>query len=693
MNISYNWLQEFVDLKELGVGAPVVADALTSIGLAVEGLEFRDSDGIFNIDVTSNRPDCLNHLGVARELAAHFRLKLHTPDLSDLAPQQPANAHPSSVSIEDPELCPQYTARIMAGVQVDESPAWLKEKLEAVGQRPINNIVDITNYVLLLLGHPLHAFDYEKLAGRRIVVRTARPGETIVTLDGVNRVLQPGMLAICDASKPVALAGVMGGQESEISLQTTTILLESAYFNPKSIRATSKALGLRTEASYRFERGADPEMPLKALNLACRLIQQIASGQTVGPAINQNPVTCPRTVLELRRQRIRQVVGVEIDPEFVAEILERLQFDVEKGKGDGWRVTVPGFRVDVGQEDDLVEEVARHHGYDDLPSTYPKPASAGRFLPSRRLEQLLLERLRGFGFYEAINYVFSTPEQEKLFFGESTPMVPIANPLTEEDTHLRTSLVPGLVSSVRRNLNHGTREIRLFELGHVFSTSAHGEIGPTGEPLLEQQRLGIVATGTFYRPYWGQAADELRFYHLKGIIEELLRGLGYQAVFRRTETSPFLHPGVAAEVVVDGNAIGIAGQLSPELHESFKFLQRVYVAELALDGLFSRPVPEPQYGPLPRFPSTERDLSFVVDKGIEYDRIAAAIKSLNVANLRDVQLIDLYQGQKLPSGKVSLAVRLTFADLTRTLTQDEVNKSVDLVSGLLKREFHAEQRS
>jgi phenylalanyl-tRNA synthetase beta chain len=689
MNISYNWLQEFVDLKELGVEPLVVADALTAIGLAVEGVEAHDSDQILNVEVTSNRPDCLNHLGVARELAAHFRLNLHTPDVSDLPSQQPAEAQPASVLIEDPDLCPQYAARIMTGVQVDESPTGLKEKLLAVGQRPINNIVDITNYVLLLLGHPLHAFDYEKLDENRIVVRTARPGETIITLDGVSRSLQPGMLAICDASRPVALAGVMGGQETEISLQTGTILLESAYFNPKSIRSTSKALGMRTEASYRFERGADPEMPVKALNLACRLIQQIASGQTVGPVINEHPGASPRTVLELRQQRIRQVVGVDIEADFVTEILGRLEFELGSPTDGRWQVTVPGFRVDVGQEDDLVEEVARHFGYDGIPSTYPRPSSAGHFLPSRTHEQLLLSRLRSFGFYEAINYVFSTPDQERLFFGASTPMVPIANPLTEADTHLRTSLVPGLVSSVRRNLNHGTHEIRLFEFGHVFSSLSKG----ADDRLIEEQRLGIVATGTFYRPYWGQGADEFRFFHLKGIVEELLGGLGYRAVFERTDEVPFLHPGAAARIVVDGESIGVAGELSRELHRDFKFLERVYVAEVALGGLFSRPVPEPQYTPLPRFPITERDLSFVVDKSVEYGRITDAIKSLNVVNLRDVQLIDLYRGQKLPSGKVSLAVRLTFADLTRTLTQDEVNRSVNLISDLLKREFQAEQRS
>ncbi len=690
MNISYNWLQDFVDLKELGLDPAMVAEALTSVGLAVEGIEAADNDFILNLDVTTNRPDCLNHLGVAREVAAHFCLKLRMPDCSELPEHRPADAFPTSVLIQDPDLCPRYSARVMTGVVVEESPDWLKEKLLAVGQRPINNIVDITNYVLLLLGHPLHAFDYEKLDEHRIVVRRSQPGENLITLDGVERALQPEMLAICDASNPVALAGIMGGQDSEISLRTSTVLLESAYFDPRSIRATSKSLGLRTEASHRFERGADPDMPVKALNLACRLIHEIAGGQTVGPVIDVNPGVDvqARLVLDLRLKRIKQVGGLDIDPGFVTEILERLQFEILNRANDTWSVRVPGFRVDVSQEDDLVEEVTRHYGYDRVESTYPAPSSAGRFLPTRPHEQLLLQRLRGFGFYEAINYVFSTPAVEAPYFGDTARMVPIANPLTEEDTHLRTSLIPGLVASVRRNLNHGTREIRLFELGHVFSA----EKGDPGR-LREENRLGLVATGSFYRPYWTQLRDEFQFFHLKGIVEELLRGLGYSAVFERVEQCPFLHPGISARILVDNQEIGVIGELSPQLHENFKFLQRVYVAEITLQQIFARPLPEPLYTPLARFPGTERDLSFVVDKGTEYDRILSAIKSLNVANLRDVQLIDLYQGQKLPLGKVSLAVRLTFVDLTRTLTQDEVNRSVDQVFDLLKREFGAERRA
>jgi phenylalanyl-tRNA synthetase beta chain len=689
MRISYDWLNDYVDLRDLGLDPEVVSKALASVGLAVEGIERSEGDSILNLDVTSNRPDCLNHLGVARELAAHFRLNLRDPDFSDLPPLHPADRFPARVIIEDGDLCPLYAARVMTGVRIGESPGWLREKLLAVGQRPINNIVDITNYVLLVVGHPLHAFDYEKLEGRAIVVRRARKGEMIVTLDGADRLLEPGMLAICDASKPVAVAGVMGGQNSEISLNTNTILLESAYFAPPSVRSTSKSLGLRTEASYRFERGADPEVPVKALNLACRLIQQIAEGEAVGPVLDENPNPFSRRTLELRQKRVRQVVGIDLDSGFVPDVMPRLGFNLLGQEDRKWKIEVPGFRIDVEIEDDLVEEVARHYGYDRIAGTYPRPSSPGNFLPTRPHEQALLKRLRGAGFYEAVNYAFSTPARERQFFGTSTRMVAIANPLTEDDTHLRTSLLPALVACARRNLNHGTRDIRLFELGHVFVLSENVAL----DEFREEARLALIGSGSFYEPFWSGSREELRFSHLKGIVEALIRALGSEPRFERASGLSYLHPGVAASVKVDGALIGVVGELSPELHEEFKFQQRFCLAELSLGPLLTRPLPEPRYSALARFPAVERDLSFVVDKSVEYDRMSFAIKSLNIDNLRDVQLIDLYQGQKLPSGKVSLTVRLTFADFTRTLTQEDVNGYMESVSGLLNQEFRAEPRT
>lgn len=690
MKISYNWLHDFVDLRDLGLDPEFVSQALASVGLAVEGIDAWQDDSVFNIDVTSNRPDCLSHLGVARELAAHFRLKLRVPDLSEPAVDSSVTSHPAAVVIEAPDLCPLYSARVLTSVEVAESPVWLKERLLAVGQRPINNIVDITNYVLLLLGHPLHAFDYEKLEGRRIVVRRPRPGESVVTLDGVERALDPSMAAICDAVRPVAVAGVMGGQNSEISLNTHTILLESAYFTPSSIRSTSRALGLRTEASYRFERGADPAIPVKALHLACRLIEEVAGGRCAGPVLVEDPIPFGTRSIELRPGRIRQVVGIDIDGDFVTDILGRLDFQCNPMGDGGWKVSAPGFRVDVGLEDDLVEEVARHYGYDKIPSTYPAPKGAGEFLPTRPHEQTLVQAFRGFGFYEAVNYVFSTPEREGLFFGRPTRMVAIANPLTEEDTHLRTSLLPGLVANVRHNLNHGTRDVRLFEFGKVFAVP---EEGGDASSLSERPHLGMVATGSFYRPFWAGCREDFGFFHLKGIAEELVRLLGFTPEFEKTEETGFLHPGAGVRILIEGRQVGFLGELSPELHEAFKFLQKVFVGEVDLTPFLAKPLAAPGYLPFSRYPGTERDLSFVVDKGVEYGRIATAIKSLHIDNLRDVQVVDLYQGQKLPSSKVSLTVRLTFADLTRTLTQEEVNRHMTQVAELLRRDFDAEQRT
>ncbi|MFZ0430415.1 MAG: phenylalanine--tRNA ligase subunit beta, partial [Acidobacteriota bacterium] len=379
MRISLNWLRKFVDIDILGLDPEEVAHSLTMVGLAVELIEQAGRDTVLDLDVTSNRPDCLNHLGVARELAARYRLKLRKP-AADAPPTDAAATlqYPAAIDIEAPEDCPRYAGRVLSNVTIEESPNWLKEQLEAVGQRPINNVVDITNYILFELGQPLHAFDYFKLAENRIVVRRARTGEGIRTLDGVTRTLDDRMLAICDAHRPVAVAGVMGGEETEISEETTTILLESAFFNPTSIRRTSKELGLSTEASYRFERGADPEMPVWALNRACQMLHEIAGARCVSDVMDINPLKFDCRRLVLRRKRLGQVLGVNVDLDDARDILETLEFSPEVQGEDSLGTRVPSFRSDVAVEDDLVEEVARHFGYDRIPSSYPRPFGAGR---------------------------------------------------------------------------------------------------------------------------------------------------------------------------------------------------------------------------------------------------------------------------------------------------------------------------
>ncbi len=686
MKTSYRWLEQFTDLAVLGLEVKELACTLTMVGLSVEGIEQQTHDTIFDLDIATNRPDCLNHLGVAREIAAHYRLDVRNPDCS--APQSSPPELPTSVSIENRELCPRYAARVLRGFRVEESPDWLKSRLESVGQRPVNNIVDITNYVMMELGHPLHAFDYEKLCENRIVVRAARRGEKLVTLDGVQRELDPSVLVICDARAPVGLAGIMGGVETEIAQQTRTILLESAYFNPSPIRATAKKFGLRTEASYRFERGADPEMPVNALNRACRLIEEVAGGQCVSLVIDEYPGPESPVVLELTASRIEKVLGVSFDANFVEDIFGRLQFEVSSRDGGKWEVRVPSFRRDVELEDDLIEELARHYGYDRIQSVYPAASGPGNFLPTYLHDRISTQTLEGLGFYEAINYVFSTPSKEVSFWGRATSMVPIANPLTEEDTHLRVSLLPGLVDSICRNLNHGNKDVRLFEFGKVFLPGPSGD----SEDYQEVSQLGMAATGVFYGPFWSSRDDD-GFYHLKGVVEVLLGKLGKEAEFKAISEMPYLHPSVAVQVFVDGEPLGVVGELHPRVKESRKLIQKVLVAELCLDPLYSDSLSEPQYTRLGKSPSVENDLSFVVDKKVEYGRILTAIKALSIPELRDIRLLDLYQGPELPKRKVSLAVRLIFADPVRTLTQAEVSGYSEQIFSLLRSSFAAEARS
>jgi len=682
MNISYSWLKDFIDIDIVSPPVEEVAHTLTMLGFAVEGKEELEEDWVFDLDITSNRPDCLCHIGVARELAAYYGLELKAPNTSAPAEDEPAENLPSAVEILDADLCPRYAARALTGVSVGESPQWIKDRLEAVGQRPINNVVDITNYVLLEMNHPLHAFDYTKLSEGRIVVKRAREGEKLTTLDGQEHKLDPSMLAICDAKGPTALAGVMGGVDSEISDNTQAMLLESAYFSPPSIRSTAQRLKFTTEASYRFERGANPEIPVEALNRACQLLVEYASAKCVGPVIDVYPQPLERRQVELTSKRIKQVCGVDIDPGFVTKTLQALEFEVS-GEHP-WSVSVPGFRNDVELEDDLVEEVLRHYGYDKVPGTYPLPEGIGEPPATRRHEEILIRTLTSCGFSEAINLSFTVPETEASFFSADSNLVPITNPLSLDDTHLRSSLVPGLVGSVRKNLNHGNSEVRLFEVGHVYSLG--GGFG-------EVARLGLIATGSFYSPYWAKAVDNFSFFHLKGTVERLMAGYGASLEFEGRDDVAWLQPGNAARVLCGGEEVGLIGRLHSRLEEEFKFRVSVFAGELNLEYIYGLSLAEPQYEGFVRFPSVVQDVSFVVDKSIEFATMEAAIKALNIPDLRGIQLIDFYQGSKLPHGKVGLTVRLTYANSERTLVQDEVTSSVESVTAELKEQLGIEMRS
>jgi phenylalanyl-tRNA synthetase beta chain len=684
MKISMEWLREYVSLTE---SAETLKEDLTMIGLLVEGVETSGGGGVLDIEVTSNRPDCLSHIGVAREVAALYGRRLEMPAV-ETGFGAVSGEVPFGIEIRDPELCPRYVGLLLDGVAVGESPAWMQRRLEEAGMRPLNNIVDITNYVLLETGHPLHAFDFDRLRGGKIVVGRAREGERLETLDGVERSLDGQMLLINDGERPVAIAGVMGGLDSEISPSTTRVLLEAAWFKPESVRRTSRRLGLTTEASYRFERGADWDNTVFSIARACRLIREIAGGRVAGSLKDVYPVKMEPPRIRLESAHIRQLLGVELDDGFVETTLQRLGFRVGKGVGGCWDVGCPPWRADMQREADLIEELARFHGYQNIPAEFPPSRTAGAHSPVYALENSVRGALAGQGYSEAVNLSFASPADH----GEFPPpgggeRVSVANPLTEETEFLRSTLAAGLVRSAKRNFHAGRRRVCLFEIGKVYAP------GPDGTPG-ERNTLGILGTGAFLERNWTSPEAEYGFFHLKGLLDALFTRLRIPS----WETEPlrscgWLGSADGSTVKVAGDAVGVMGSLAPELEERHKLRQPVYLAELDLERLGRRAFAPIVYESLPKFPSAERDLSIVVGKDVAWGTIERGILSLGIRELAGIRLMDVYEGEKIPAGRASLSLRFTFLDRERTLTIDRVQDFMNTVLSFLNTNYGAGIRS
>src|SRR6516225_1457611 len=463
MKISYNWLNEFVDVPE---GPQELGARFINIGLAVDALESVNGDSIFELDVATNRPDCLSHFGVAREVTVVYDAKLKPPSF-DLQEDDKRAEDVFSISIADVDLCSRYCGRYIAGVKIGPSPEWLARRLESIGVRSINNVADVTNYVMFELGQPLHSFDADHLTGRQIIVRRAAFDEKITTLDGVDRQLNPSMLVIADAARAVAVAGVMGGAETEISPGTTNVLLESAHFDPLSIRKTSRALGLLSEASYRFERGANAEMARYACDRAAAMIQALAGGTIYRDVIDVYPRKWKSVTTKLRSKRIAAFLGAPVEHAIVDRIFEKLDFRVQHAS-DGWSVEVPSHRPDITREEDLLEEIARHHGFDKFPTTLPKWEGFGSGLPGEFRERLLRDRLAAAGYSETIPMAFSDEATERRFRPATRPVV-LLNPMAEDEAILRASLVPSMLRTIQWNVNRGIRDLQLFEIGKTYS--------------------------------------------------------------------------------------------------------------------------------------------------------------------------------------------------------------------------------
>ena len=687
MFISFDWLKEFTDTN---FSAQQVKERLTMVGLAIDAVEIHAHDSVLDVEVPSNRPDCLSHVGVARELTVIEGKQLRLP-ASNPPKTEGRSASLTSVEINDPDLCPRYATRLVRGVKIGPSPDWLAKRLETIGQRPINNVADITNYVLHELGQPLHAFDFEKLGGRRIVVRRATENEKLTTLDGVERTLTTDMLVIADAEKPVALAGVMGGEDSEISTQTKDVLIESAYFDPQSIRQTARQLGMDTEASRRFERGADCDGVLRAQQRCVELICEIAGGVATEDAIDVYPQPLKPRVVALRPARVQELTSLSVEPDETVRILTGLGFE-RAGELDGsMNYQVPSWRIDVEQEEDLVEEVARHTGYDKIGEALPPASGSGEYQPGEMQQRSLRRALNAFGFDEAINFSFI--QQENRFdlipwlAGREEFQPQLANPIIEDAAWMRSTLLPGLLTSLRHNLNHGIRDVRLFEIGRIFSG--------LGDQELPQERLALalIATGGALEENRAQPERELDFFDLKGALEAAVDWMNLSPLKFAQASERHLRPGQTARIkLANGTDIGSMGRLAEHVAASYKFRQPVYVLELDLSALLSGPAKVIQYSPLPRYPSVMRDLSLLVNRSVALDEIFKAVNEQRVADCRSVKLVGTYEGGNIQSSKRSVTLRLEYRSDERTLRDEEVEERHARLTSSLLEAFAAEQR-
>jgi len=696
MNISLNWLSELFDSCGLVLeGSPQhAARNLTDIGLAVEtiinyGQPDVDYDYIFDIDVTSNRGDCLSHLGVARELFAKLNYGSNSINRFQL-PDSKLNAPLSTldsqlVTIEDADLCHRFTARIIRNVKIGVSPDRLVKRLEAVGERSINNVADITNFVMHELGQPMHSFDLNKLAGNRIVVRPARTGEKIKTLDEVERKLDETMLVICDAEKPVAVAGVMGGFDSSITDETTDVLLEVAYFDRVNIRQTSRNLKLSTEASHRFERGVDIENLIRASNRATELICELAGG-TAGEFVDVYPTKFERKTIENKGvnsskqivESVKRLTGLKVSCNEIEHILNSLGFDIDFFSFDDNSSTtfvVPTWRHDISIEEDLVEEVARIVGYNKIGEELPPAFGAGEYQPTELRKKSLRRTLANLGFNEAISYSFiDTRHDERFdlipsFISESLDekYVSLKDSIIEGAIRMRPSLLSGLLDAVRTNFNHQKRDLKLFEIGKVFSASEKENDLPN-----ERELFALVLTGNETLQNKSMPLREIDFYDAKGALEAAVGSLNLSLDFEPKNVS-HLRNGQSAEISLNGKAVGTIGRLNDEIASVYKFRQPVFVAEVDLQTLLESEEQTVVYRPLPVYPSIVRDVSLLIKRSVSFAEIKKAIVEQNFELLRSVEFVDVYEGKGMASDERSITIRLEYRSNERTLLDEEVD--------------------
>ncbi len=675
---------------ELGMGAdhsgllilppetPVGADALEILGL---------NDTILEVEITPNRGDWAGMIGVARELAALHQTELRLPKFNLEEGEQIASAL-SSVTILAPDLCPRYAGRVITGVKIGPSPLWLCQRLLAAGQRPINNIVDVTNLVLLETGHPLHAFDYNRLHENCIVVRTAKQNETLETLDGQSRKLTPDMLVIADATRPVALAGIMGGANSEVGDTTTDIFLESAYFHPPSIRSSARALGMNTEASQRFQRGADPEMAVWALDRAAFLMKQVAGGSIAKGRLDQYPKPLQRPPLRLRYARTDLLLGTLVPPDLQKAILEGLSFAITQSDEASCTVRIPSWRHDVSSEADLIEEIARLYGYDRILAALPPIRQTELvFAPAEQTVRKLRNYLVNIGLTEIMSMTFSSQRDvENASLGhECSKLLPLQNPLSENMSGMRTSLLPGVLSTIAANIRTGSHDIALFEIGPVY-------IPVDGRDLPEESYRCIIAlSGTLGGKHWSAPPHKADFYNIKGLAEAALDHLGASWTLEPHDM-PTYHVRACSRILVDGKTAGVMGEINSKILQKWDIDQPVFALELDLQYLLSLPSRSVTFEQPPTLPPSLRDMAVIVDNSLPAEELLNTARAAGGKLLSRIHIFDVYTGPQVPKGKKSIALNLIFQALDRTLTDDDTDKLCDKILAAIRKRHGAELR-
>ncbi|MDY6857139.1 MAG: phenylalanine--tRNA ligase subunit beta [Thermodesulfobacteriota bacterium] len=630
------------------------------------------NDHIFELNITPNRPDCLSIIGIAREIAAITGKALKIPKI-EFKEGDERTEDLTSIELQDTELCPRYSARLISDLVIGPAPFWMRRMLESVGIRPICNIVDITNFVLMEFGQPLHAFDFDLLSERRVVVKRADYNEVFVSLDGVKRTLSNDTLMICDGEKPIAIAGIMGGLNSEVRENSSTILIESAYFHPTNIRKTSKKMGLQTESSFRFERGVDPEGVIRASNRATQLIVDLCGGNALKGIIDRYPSPILNKEIPLGIKKMNNILGTSLKKETIKGYLNSIELDVRDLDGERINVGIPSFRTDLNREIDLVEEVARLDGYDNIPTTTPMARVASSKIGSAQvLEKNIKDIFSLMGFYEVVNYSFISPAWIAILNVSPdhyyNKYIHIKNPLREDQSIMRTTLIPGILKTMQTNIFNNNLNLKLFEVGTVFYLKREEKLPR------EKKMLSGLATGLRYGESWNVPGDEIDFFDLKGSVENLFKGLNIRDYnFLAAFDIPYLHPGKSSIITIENSNIGLLGEVRSEVLEDFGLSKTAYIFEIDFDLLVKYALSDKGIRPLSKYPPIIRDIALIIDDNVQSKDIYDAMIGLNNSLIKDIQVFDVYKGEPIPFGKKSIAYRIKYQSYERTLTDNEVN--------------------